>query len=213
KVSLMLEILSRRFFFKLNLSDHRLILTDLQGTLKRKWRYLIPAKLPIYNNVLIPNYQDFKVQDFCYSDGFECFLAIKIGRLNVMASLPTQRVSYPSNTSIKALSILRKDLLRIRGIKGLRLGFGSLTGEATGSMIGELTGLEVKIKDSVRTTGGWKSLVLSLSSFGLVIVLPGRVLEPEDEAAEESGVDEPDLGKLELDKLVLGKLKVGFDLG
>nr|GEZ01124.1 hypothetical protein [Tanacetum cinerariifolium] len=75
----MLEILSRRFFLKLNLSDHRSILTDLQGTLKGKWRYLILAKPPIHNHVLIPNYQDFKVQDFCYSDGFECFQAIKIG--------------------------------------------------------------------------------------------------------------------------------------
>nr|GEU80859.1 hypothetical protein [Tanacetum cinerariifolium] len=80
KVLLMLEILSMRFFLKLNLSDHRSILTDLQGTLKGKWRYLIPAKPPIHNHVLIPNYQDFKIQDFCYSDGFECFQAIKIGR-------------------------------------------------------------------------------------------------------------------------------------
>nr|GEZ52112.1 hypothetical protein [Tanacetum cinerariifolium] len=31
------------------------------------------------------------------------------------------------------------------------------------------------------------------SSFELVIVLPGRVPEHEDEAAEESGVDEPEL--------------------
>nr|GFA08886.1 hypothetical protein [Tanacetum cinerariifolium] len=80
KVSFMLEILSRRFFLKLNLSDHWSILTDLQGTLKGKWRYLIPAKPPIHNLVLIPNYQDFKIQDFRYSDGFECFQAIKIGR-------------------------------------------------------------------------------------------------------------------------------------
>nr|GFB97428.1 hypothetical protein [Tanacetum cinerariifolium] len=75
KVSLMLEILSRRFFLKLNLSDHRSILTDLQETLKVKWRYLILAKPPIHNHVLIPNYQDFR-----YSDGFKCFQAINIGR-------------------------------------------------------------------------------------------------------------------------------------
>nr|GEV08801.1 hypothetical protein [Tanacetum cinerariifolium] len=54
------------------------------------------------------------------------------------------------------------------------------------------------------------------SSFGLVIVFPERVLEPEDEAlplmVEESGVDE-EVGKPELDKLVLDKLEVGFDLG
>nr|GEZ25614.1 DNA-directed DNA polymerase [Tanacetum cinerariifolium] len=80
KVSLMLEILSRRFFLKLNLSNHRSILTDLQGTLKGKWRYLIPVIPPIHNHVLIPNYQDFKIQDFRYSDGFECFQSINIGR-------------------------------------------------------------------------------------------------------------------------------------
>nr|GEY60855.1 hypothetical protein [Tanacetum cinerariifolium] len=80
KVSLMLEILSRRFFLKLNLSDHKSILMDLQGTLKGKWRYLILAITPIHNHVLIPNYQDFKIQDFRYSDGFECFQAINIGR-------------------------------------------------------------------------------------------------------------------------------------
>nr|GFC37500.1 hypothetical protein [Tanacetum cinerariifolium] len=51
------------------------------------------------------------------------------------------------------------------------------------------------------------------SSFRLVIVSPRRVPEPEDEAAEESGVDVPELGKLELDKLVPGKLEAGFDLG
>nr|GFA43755.1 hypothetical protein [Tanacetum cinerariifolium] len=78
----MLEILSRRFFLKLNLSDHMSILMDLQGTLKGKWRYLIPAITPIHNHVLIPNYQDFKIQDFRYSDGFECFQAINIGRGN-----------------------------------------------------------------------------------------------------------------------------------
>nr|GEX67607.1 hypothetical protein [Tanacetum cinerariifolium] len=52
---------------------------EVSGTLKGKWRYLIPAKPPIHNHVLIPNYQDFKIQDFRYSDGFECFQAIKIG--------------------------------------------------------------------------------------------------------------------------------------
>nr|GEX75535.1 hypothetical protein [Tanacetum cinerariifolium] len=42
KVLLMLEILSRRFSLKENLSDHRSILTDLQGTLKGKWRNIFP---------------------------------------------------------------------------------------------------------------------------------------------------------------------------
>nr|GEW60956.1 hypothetical protein [Tanacetum cinerariifolium] len=124
----------------------------------------------------------------------------------------------------------------------IETGFGALTGEATGSMIGATTGSEFRIGDLVRTTGGWMSLVLPLvvgctvslvgsvsrstiggeevvgivgpgyavplrvvipfkSSFGLVIVLPGRVPEPEDEAAEESGVNELELGKPELDKL------------
>nr|GFA46716.1 hypothetical protein [Tanacetum cinerariifolium] len=50
-----------------------------QGTLKGKWRYLIPAITPIHNHVLMPNYQELKIQDFRYSDGFECFQAINIG--------------------------------------------------------------------------------------------------------------------------------------
>nr|GFC85058.1 hypothetical protein [Tanacetum cinerariifolium] len=50
------------------------------------------------------------------------------------------------------------------------------------------------------------------SSFGLVIVLPERVPELEDEAAEESGVDELELGKPKLDKLIPSKLEVGFDI-
>nr|GFC35383.1 hypothetical protein [Tanacetum cinerariifolium] len=36
------------------------------------------------------------------------------------------------------------------------------TGEATGSMIGEITGSELRIRDSVETTGGWTSSVLPL---------------------------------------------------
>nr|GEZ69171.1 probable inactive histone-lysine N-methyltransferase SUVR2 [Tanacetum cinerariifolium] len=80
EVLLMLEILSRRFFLKLNLYDHRSILMDLQETLKRRWRYLIPAESQSHNHMLIPDYQDIKFQDFHYSDGFECYQIIKIGR-------------------------------------------------------------------------------------------------------------------------------------
>nr|GFB89947.1 reverse transcriptase domain-containing protein [Tanacetum cinerariifolium] len=47
-------------------------------------------------------------------------------------------------------------------IEGLWLGFGVLTGEATGSMIGATTGSEFRIGDLVWTIGGWTSSVLSL---------------------------------------------------
>nr|GEY01479.1 hypothetical protein [Tanacetum cinerariifolium] len=36
--------------------------------LKRRWRYLVPAKSHIHNCMLIPNYQEIKYQDFCNSD-------------------------------------------------------------------------------------------------------------------------------------------------
>nr|GEX69228.1 hypothetical protein [Tanacetum cinerariifolium] len=111
-------------------------------------------------------------------------------------------------------------------------------------MMGATTGSELRIRDSVWTTGGWTFLVLLLlvgctvsfvssvsrsttreeevvvgivvpgyavplqvvipfrSSSGLVMVLPGRVFEPEDEAlqlaAEESRVDEPELAIREI---------------
>nr|GFB29371.1 hypothetical protein [Tanacetum cinerariifolium] len=52
------------------------------------------------------------------------------------------------------------------------------------------------------------------SSFGLVMVLLGRVLELDDEASqlvvEESRLDEPKLGNPGLDKLVLDKLKEDY---
>nr|GEY12682.1 reverse transcriptase domain-containing protein [Tanacetum cinerariifolium] len=62
------------------------------------------------------------------------------------------------------------------------------------SRFGATTGLELRIRDSVWTTGGWTCLVLPL--------LAGCI---------ESRVDDLGLGKLELDKLVLDKLEVGFD--
>nr|GEX05375.1 hypothetical protein [Tanacetum cinerariifolium] len=46
----------------------RSILTDLQETLKRRWRYLVPVESHIHNRMLIPNYQENKYQDFRYSD-------------------------------------------------------------------------------------------------------------------------------------------------
>nr|GEU63431.1 hypothetical protein [Tanacetum cinerariifolium] len=51
------------------------------------------------------------------------------------------------------------------------------------------------------------------SCFGLVMVLLGDVLKPEDEASqlvvEESGLAEPELGNPRLDNLVLDKLEAG----
>nr|GEZ27997.1 hypothetical protein [Tanacetum cinerariifolium] len=70
---------SLRMFTRSIVIQRRVEDLQLGGTLKGKWRYLIPAILPIHYYVLIPNYQDFKIQDFRYSDGFECFQAIKIG--------------------------------------------------------------------------------------------------------------------------------------
>nr|GFB36641.1 hypothetical protein [Tanacetum cinerariifolium] len=53
------------------------------------------------------------------------------------------------------------------------------------------------------------------SSFGLVMVLLGSVLKPEDEASqlvvEESRLAELELGNPGIDKPVLDKLEAGFD--
>nr|GFD07854.1 hypothetical protein [Tanacetum cinerariifolium] len=53
------------------------------------------------------------------------------------------------------------------------------------------------------------------SSFELVMVLLGSVLEPDDEASqlaiEESGLAESELGNPRLDKSVLDKLEADFD--
>ncbi|GKA19350.1 hypothetical protein Tco_0699265 [Tanacetum coccineum] len=41
--TLILEILSRRFFLRLNLPDHRSVLTGSRGSSRWRWRYLIPV--------------------------------------------------------------------------------------------------------------------------------------------------------------------------
>nr|GEX29713.1 hypothetical protein [Tanacetum cinerariifolium] len=47
----------------------------LNETLKKRWRYLVPAESHIHNCMLIPNYHDIKYQDFRHSDGLS-----KLGR-------------------------------------------------------------------------------------------------------------------------------------
>nr|GEU90792.1 hypothetical protein [Tanacetum cinerariifolium] len=85
---------------------------EVLGTLKGKWRYLIPDITPIHNHVLIPNYQDLKIQDFCYSDGFECFQAINIGSLlqialDTYATLTSRIEKLESNKLNQALEIIK----------------------------------------------------------------------------------------------------------
>nr|GEW55117.1 integrase, catalytic region, zinc finger, CCHC-type, peptidase aspartic, catalytic [Tanacetum cinerariifolium] len=86
----------RGFFLKLNLSDHKSIFIDLQETLKGRWRYLIPAEPQIHNHMLIQDYQDIIFQDFCYSDGFECYQVIKIGRVLAQSIRSSNAVALDS---------------------------------------------------------------------------------------------------------------------
>nr|GEY45408.1 hypothetical protein [Tanacetum cinerariifolium] len=64
-----------------------LILTDLQETLKGRWRYLVPAESHIHNHMLIPDYQDNKYQDFCYSDELS-----NLGRTMSSPNNPTSNI-------------------------------------------------------------------------------------------------------------------------
>nr|GEZ39398.1 hypothetical protein [Tanacetum cinerariifolium] len=84
-------------------------------------------------------------------------------------------------------------------IEGLKLGFRALTGEATGSMIGETTGSEFRIRDLVWPTRVPLRVVIPfISSFGLVIVLPGRVPEPKDEAIMKSSTTNVETSNVEI---------------
>nr|GEZ70278.1 hypothetical protein [Tanacetum cinerariifolium] len=108
------------------------------------------------------------------------------------------------------------------GVDGLKLGLGALTGEITGSMVGELTGLEVRIGDSDWTTGCLgaltgeitRSMVGELTGLEVRIgdsywttgcwvssVLPLLKNPPSKHLVfEESELDKQELGKLEVGK-------------
>nr|GFC91485.1 hypothetical protein [Tanacetum cinerariifolium] len=66
-------------------------------------------------------------------------------------------------------------------------GFGALTREATGSMIGLIIGSEFKIGDSVWTTGGWTSSVLPLLA-GCTVSFVTSVSRSTTEGREEEVV-------------------------
>nr|GEX52938.1 hypothetical protein [Tanacetum cinerariifolium] len=92
-------------------------------------------------------------------------------------------------------------LLVVR-IKVHKLGLGALTGETTGSVIGELTGFKVRIRDLDWTTGGWTSLVLPL-----VKNPPSKHL-----VFEEPELDKQELGKLEVGKPRVDKQRLRLEI-
>nr|GEZ65258.1 hypothetical protein [Tanacetum cinerariifolium] len=82
-----------------------------EETLKRRWRYLIPANSQIHNHMLIPDYQDIIFQDFRYFEEFECYQVIKIGRITTTAKVPLRKpIPLESNPSkpVVTLVYLRK---------------------------------------------------------------------------------------------------------
>nr|GFA04084.1 hypothetical protein [Tanacetum cinerariifolium] len=80
--------------------------------IKGKWRYLISAIPPIHNHVLIPNYQDFKIQDFCYSDEFECFQAINIGSQDKYVAEILRKFRLSKGKSASTPIVAEKPLLK-----------------------------------------------------------------------------------------------------
>nr|GEV75632.1 copia protein [Tanacetum cinerariifolium] len=77
-------------------SSHRFIANCfIAGNFKKRWRFLIPAESQSYNHMLIPDYQDIIFQDFCYSDGFECYQVIKIRRYEHEEGINYEEVFAP----------------------------------------------------------------------------------------------------------------------
>nr|GEZ60994.1 hypothetical protein [Tanacetum cinerariifolium] len=102
--------------------------------------------------------------------------------------------NLPGSPSSSAFSrFFSSFLLDGYGIEDFGLGFRALTGAIIGSEIGEVTGSDVKIRDSDWTTRGWTSSVLSLL---------------KNPPLKHFIFEKPELGKQELGKLEVGKLRV-----
>nr|GEZ60160.1 retrovirus-related Pol polyprotein from transposon TNT 1-94 [Tanacetum cinerariifolium] len=125
---------------------------------------------------------------FKSTSGGEKFLGEKLMRYQ-------NRRDLPKDTPIDRLEVLKYDIGKRSKV---RMGIMPTETELTLEKTQQGVSLRVVIPFN--------------SSFALVIVLPRRVPEPEDEAVKECGVDEPELGNSKLDKLVLDKLEGGFDL-
>nr|GEW00952.1 hypothetical protein [Tanacetum cinerariifolium] len=90
---------------------------EVSETLKRRRRFLIPAKSQSHNRMLIPDYQDIIFQDFRYSDGFECYQVIKIGRLVpsccVIFDLEPLSSSLTLSLILRSLNLSPRDLFHL----------------------------------------------------------------------------------------------------
>nr|GEZ28352.1 reverse transcriptase domain-containing protein [Tanacetum cinerariifolium] len=75
--------------------------------ISKQWIEVDKAKVDVITK--LPHPTTVNAQKACGDKQTFC-----MGRLKVMASFPTRRVNSPSNTSIRALSILRKDLPSIK---------------------------------------------------------------------------------------------------
>nr|GEY85492.1 reverse transcriptase domain-containing protein [Tanacetum cinerariifolium] len=83
----------------------RSILTDLQETLKRRWRYLVPTESHIHNCMLIPNYQDIKYQDFRYSDELS-----KLGRYEHVSPMSLEHKIVMANPNPEDPNVPNEDV-------------------------------------------------------------------------------------------------------
>nr|GFB36271.1 hypothetical protein [Tanacetum cinerariifolium] len=102
--------------------------------------------------MLIPNYQDFKIQDFRYSDGFGCFQAFKIGSQSTSPQFDNEDLKQINVDDLEKMDLRwQMAMLTMRAKKFLQKTSRNLGANGPTSMGFDMSKVEYKIHVKYRS--------------------------------------------------------------